>query len=344
MGKMTRRDFVPLLGTAIAGGALLSFSKSSERYFVRPIKYKTPKRLAAGDTIGLCAPAGAVKSEEEIKEFEAILRRLGFKTKRAKNISNRYGYLGGTDAERAEDFMSLIEDEDVNAIFFVRGGWGCARLLPLIDFNAIRENPKIIMGFSDITTLLLAITEKSRMITFHGPSGNSTWNNYSVDYIKNLLMEGMTFTYSNKASDAPIKTYTSGKAYGELFGGNLTVLTSLLGSSYLPPWGGKILFLEDVKEEPYSIDRMLMQLKLNGVFENVKGVILGNFRKCVAEEPERSFTLEEVFEQYFKNLDIPVFYGAQVGHTLNKFTLPVGAEVMMDADEGTIQLMRSAVH
>jgi muramoyltetrapeptide carboxypeptidase len=199
------------------------------------------------------------------------------------------------------------------------------------------------MGFSDVTTLLNAITKKTKLITFHGPSGNSTWNEYSVDYFRRLLMDKMVFTFQNKPGDSDIHVYQKGKTFGDLMGGNLTVLTSLIGSGYLPDWKEKILFLEDVSEEPYSIDRMLMQLKLNGAFDQVKGIVLGNFRKCTAEDPNRSFTLEEVFDQYFSSMDIPVFSGAQIGHTLNKFTIPVGAYAQMDAEEGTIRILYPAV-
>lgn len=343
MKKMSRRDFVPLLGTVLVGGALLSFTKKSNYLIEKSREFIPPPSLRLGDIVGICAPAGNIRRPSEVVDFQKIILEMGFETKVGKNIKNKHGYLAGTDKERADDFMSMINDESVKAIFFLRGGWGCARLLPLLDFDAIKSNPKIIMGFSDITTLLNAITEKTKIITFHGPSGNSTWNDYSVNYIKQLLVERMVFSYENKPGDSEIWTYSKGIAVGELVGGNLSVLTSLIGSEYLPSWKNKILFLEDIAEEPYSIDRMLMQLKLNGVFRQVKGVILGNFRKCFAEEPDRSFTLEEVFDQYFSSLNIPVFYGAQIGHVVNKVTVPVGAQVRMDADKGIISLLHPAV-
>lgn len=341
---MSRRDFVPLLGTVLAGGALLSFAKQPELLIELPQKFNPPPALKEGDIVGICAPAGAVKSSTEVADFEKVIQSLGFKTKASENIQKKYGYLAGTDEQRADDFMSLIEDTDVKAIFFVRGGWGCARLLPLLDFDIIKANPKIIMGFSDVTTLLNAITAKTKIITFHGPSGNSSWNKYSIDHIKHLLVDKLVFNYKNKPGDSKIRVYKKGYAMGELVGGNLSVITSLIGSGYLPDWDGKILFLEDVAEEPYSIDRMLMQLKLNGAFDKVNGIVLGNFRKCIAEDPNRTFTLEEVFDQYFSSMNIPVFYGAQIGHTVNKFTIPVGGLVRIDADNGLIQLMSPAVY
>lgn len=304
-----------------------------------------PKRLVRGDKIGICAPAGPIHSIEEVHEFIDILKNLGFNVKVGKNVVGHYGYFSATDQERAQEFMELVEDDDVQAIFSIRGGWGCARMLKYLDFDVIKNNPKVIMGFSDLTTLLNAISHKTGLVTFHGPSGNSTWNDYSISYIKRLLMDAQAVSYKNKAViDATIITLASGKGSGTLFGGNLSVLASLIGSEYLPDWKGKILFLEDVNEEPYRIDRMLTQLELAGVFSNVSGIILGGFRECVPEVPERSFTLEEVFHQHFSNLKIPVYYGAQIGHIGNKYTVPVGMNVHIDADKGTIVLDHPAVH
>ena len=199
------------------------------------------------------------------------------------------------------------------------------------------------MGFSDISTLLNAITTKTGLVTFHGPGGNSSWNEYSIQYIQNLLSNAEAIDYINTSLDSPIITYQPGIASGELFGGNLSVICSLIGTDTLPNWKNKILFLEDVAEEPYRIDRMLTQLKQSGVFDKISGLILGNFRKCIAEEPERSFSLEEVFEQHFSNVNFPVFFGAKIGHTKHKFTVPIGIEVEMNANKGTFKLKKSAV-
>jgi len=341
MTKISRRSFIPIIGTAVIGASCLSIQEP--KFFSEERSKILPPKLKSGDTIGVSAPAGGIKSQSELDDFRKVLKELGFKVKFSKNCQKKFGYFSGTDEERASDFMDLMQDEEVNGIFFLRGGWGCARILSLLDFDSIKKHPKVIMGFSDITTLLNAITTKTGLVTFHGPGGNSTWNAYSVDYIKHLLINGESIKYSNISSDSKISTYSSGTATGELFGGNLSVLCSLIGTDFLPDWKNKILFLEDVREEPYSIDRMLTQLKLAGVFKDVNGIILGNFRKCTAEEPDRSFTLEEVFEQHFSALSIPVFYGAQIGHVRNKFTVPVGVEVEMNADEGRFNLLQPAV-
>ena len=339
MSPISRRKFIPLIGTAIVGAASLSFDKSRHE---PPIAF-VPKRLKKGDTIGIAASAGPIEDRKEVQEFQDILHSLGYKTKLGKNVYSQHGYFSATDGERASEFMELISDHEVKGIFFIRGGWGCARILDLLDYVEIQKHPKVIMGFSDITALLNAISHKTGLATFHGPGGNSTWNDYSVDYIQRLLQNGEKVVFQNSSSDEKIITYTSGTSEGVCFGGNLSVLCGMMGSNYVPYWKEKILFLEDVGEEPYRIDRMLTQLKLAGVFNQISGLVLGNFRKCDPEEPERSFTLEEVFEQHFSDAGFPVFYGAQIGHVRNKFTIPVGVRVKMNADRGTIELLESGV-
>ncbi|MFT5858567.1 MAG: muramoyltetrapeptide carboxypeptidase [Flavobacteriaceae bacterium] len=340
---MNRRTFIPLFGTALIGASCLSVNSDvANDLIARGIIL--PKRLKRGDTIGIAAPAGPIRERSEVDKFESVLHTMGFKTKVAAHTYSQFGFLSAPDETRAKEFMELIEDESVKGIFFIRGGWGCARLLPLLNFDTIKINPKVIMGFSDITTLLNAITAKTGIVTFHGPSGNSSWNDYSIRYLKDVLINAKSVSYANiKGEDHSIETYASGTATGDLYGGNLSVLCGLIGSDYLPDWKNKILFLEDVMEEPYRVDRMLTHLSLAGVFEKVSGIVLGNFRKCNAEEPDRSFSLEEVFKQHFDNAEIPVFYGAQIGHVRNKFTVPVGVRVTMDADLGTIELTEPSV-
>jgi muramoyltetrapeptide carboxypeptidase len=341
MNEISRRSFVPLLGTALVGASCLSLDKKT---FDVPNDLILPKRLKHGDTIGVCAPAGCIKDASEIDDFTLVLKGLGFKVKIGNNVPNQYGYFSADDESRAKEFMDFVIDPNVHGIFTIRGGWGCARILDYLDFEAIKDNPKVIMGFSDFTTLLNAISSKTGLVTFHGPGGNSSWNEYTVGYIKNLIYKGEVVKYNNVPGiDSEIVTYSSGKATGKLYGGNLSVLCNLIGSNYLPDWKDKILVLEDVKEEPYRIDRMLTQLVLSGIIGDVNGIVLGNFRKCFAEEPDRSFTLEEVFHHHFATLDIPVYYGAQIGHTKNKFTVPIGMDVEIDADQGTIALLHPAV-
>lgn len=341
MNKISRRSFVPMLGTVLVGASCLSAESIKS---LTPENIILPKRLSEGDTIGICAPAGPIRDNVEIKEFTAIIQNLGFKVKLGANVTGQLGYFSASDENRAKELMSLITDPEINGIFTIRGGWGCARIVDLLDYDLIKANPKVIMGFSDLTTLLNAISSRTGLVTFHGPNGNSTWNDYSVKYIQELLIDGKKFEYQNSSSmDQKIKVYSKGTAIGPLYGGNLSVLSGLTGSEFLPDWKGKILFIEDVNEEPYRIDRMLTQLKLAGIFDQVAGIILGGFRKCVPEEPDRSFTLDEVFEQHFNGLSIPVYSGAQIGHLRNKYTVPIGLDVKMNADNGSIELLTPAV-
>ncbi len=343
MEKISRRSFVPMLGTMFIGASCLAFDNDVLSHV--PEGIILPKRLKYGDKIGICAPAGPIRGVGEVHAFTEILKGLGFRVKLGKNVAGQFGYFSADDQSRADEFMELVTDEEVQGIFSIRGGWGCARMLPYLDFNAIRQNPKVILGFSDVTTLLNAISSKTGLVTFHGPSGNSSWNDYSIRYVRETVMQAKTVEYRNDHStDAPILSIVPGKCSGYLYGGNLSVISSLVGSEFLPDWKGKVLFLEDVHEEPYRIDRMLTQLDLAGILDEVSGVVLGGFRGCEAEEPDRSFTLEEVFQYHFSKRSYPVYYGAQIGHISNKFTVPVGQEVEMDADAGTIRLSYPAVY
>lgn len=337
---MNRRRFIPLLGSAIVGASTLSFNIDKDKKFIADNFSIVPPKLNKGDLIGICAPAGASKSSSEAIDFKATLEKLGYRVKLGANLNSRNGYFSATDESRAKEFMDFIENAEVNAIFFLRGGWGCQRILPYLDFNAIANNPKIIMGFSDITSLLTAISIKTNLVTFHGPNGNSTWGEYSMNYFRQVLSEPKRVVFNDNA----FKTYSKGSATGQIIGGNLSVLVGLIGTEYEPEWSNKILFLEDVKEEPYRIDRMLTQLDQAGVFNGINGIVLGEFRKCVPEEPEFSFTLDEVFNQHFEKLPIPVYAGARIGHIRDKYIVPVGCMVKMDADKGAFEMLNTAVH
>jgi len=338
MKKFTRREFLPLVGLAAIGTSCISATSVKNS----PTKL-FPQKLVEGDTIGIAAPSGGVKDRSEVDDFVRFLRNKGFNVKLGKNAYHRVGYFSAEDHSRAQEFMELIQDPEVRAIFTTRGGWGAARILEHLDFEMIKLNPKIILGFSDLSSLLNAISSKTGLVTFHGPNGYSTWNDYSWQYIEDLLLDGETKLFENSTNDQQIVTYSKGITEGDFYGGNLSVLTGILGSNYLPDWRDKILFLEEIKEEPYRIDRMLTQLKLNGVFDEINGLVLGSFRKCLAEEPEYSFTLEEVFQQHFSSAKFPVFHGAQIGHIRNKFTVPIGSRVQIDASKGTIQILQAAV-
>ncbi|MCF7798069.1 MAG: LD-carboxypeptidase [Lentisphaeria bacterium] len=343
-----RRHF--LQTTLLSGLALtVPFRLQGQLFGKKVIR---PPRLKPGDTVGLINPAGATFYPDDVVQTEEILAALGLKAKRGKHLLDRYGYLAGTDAARAADMNTFYADDSVNALLAVRGGWGCNRILPLLDYDLIKRHPKIIMGYSDITSLLIAIYAKTGVVTFHGPVGISTWNEYSTDFVKQILFDGKMVTMENPRkigdnltqTDDRILTITPGTTKGRLVGGNLSVLTAMLGSDYLPDWKNAILFLEEVGEDIYRVDRMLTQLKLAGVLDQISGFVFGKCSNCDPGEGYGSLTLVDLFNDIIKPLGIPAYYGAMIGHISDKFTVPVGVEVEMDAGKGTLKMLEPAVN
>ncbi|MEX1002348.1 MAG: LD-carboxypeptidase [Crocinitomicaceae bacterium] len=318
---MNRRKFIARTSALAAGSYLLSSFENQE--LSEPIL--KPKGLIKGQTIGLTAPAGSIWNKYHITKIQQILGDLGFLTKVGPTNYEQKGYLAGSDEMRAKEFMEMVEDDSIHGILTMRGGWGCSRMLDLLDFDIIAKHPKVIMGFSDITSLINAIYLKTGLFTFHGPCGYSSWDDFTTNEVIKATVLGHPYEMKNPSDSEEVqKVWSSGKAQGRLVGGNLTVISSMIGTSYEPNWSKKILFLEEIKEEPYRVDRMLWQLKQAGVFKKINGLVLGSFRKCEPEEPEKSFTLEEVFEQHFSAVPFPVFQGASFGHIGPKFTLPIG--------------------
>lgn len=340
----SRRNFLRSTGLIAVTGLLLPNTVLANVTLVSQKAKLKPPALKPGDTIAITSPAGAVWDAAQVETFSTILKGFGFKVVLGKTLSEKFGYFAGTDELRATELNAFFADSDIKGIFCMKGGWGCARLLDKLDFKLIEKNPKVLIGFSDITTLLIAITAKTGLVTFHGPVGNSGWNTWTSNVFKQVVMSSVIpSTFINPITDDPIVTINSGTASGALVGGNLTVLTSLMGTTYVPDWKGKILFLEEVKEEPYSIDRMLTQLKLCGVLDVIAGFVFGKCAKCLAEEPQKAFTFHEVILQHIKPLGIPAFYGAMIGHIENKLTIPLGITATMDADKGTINLEEGSV-
>lgn len=333
-----RRKFLKLLGLTVLATQLPVLAKSN----VSPQPILKPQRLKVGDSVGLISPASSV-DREDIEFFTETLAQLGLKVKLGVHILDQYGYLAGKDADRAADVNAMFADSSVQALLTMRGGWGCNRILPLLDYELIRRNPKILMGYSDITSLLLAIYAHSGVVTFHGPVGISTWNQFSVGYVQRILFNGELMTLRN-SPNTPVGTITPGKARGRLVGGNLSVLAAMVGSSYLPDWNQTILFVEETGEDVYRVDRLLTQLKLAGILEQLAGFIFAQCTKCSAGEGnEPSLTLQQVLSDYIKPLGIPAWYGSMIGHIPDKFTVPVGVEVEINAGQGTIQMLESAV-
>lgn len=343
-----RRQILQLLGMSAMSLSVFKPSMLTGSTNASSIK---PARLKPGDTIGLVSPSGITRSHDKLKIIEEVLDALDLKIKVDKRAMDRHGYLAGTDNDRAAAINDAFADPEIDAILTFIGGWGCARLLPMLDYSMIQKNPKIIMGFSDITALLIAIYARTGLTTFHGPSGRSAWNTFTVDYVKRLLFEAEAIKYENPNDTGDnltqvrdrIQTITPGKVQGKLVGGNLTVLSAIIGSQYLPDWNGHILFLEDVGEGVYRIDRMMTQLKLAGVLDNISGFVFGKCSDCEPDSGYSSFTLEEVLAHHIKPLGIPAYQGAMIGHISDKFTIPLGVSAELDANEGTIALLEAAV-
>lgn len=342
---MTRRTLLQGAGSA----AILSFMGAGDQR--KDVTRKKPARLKPGDTVGLVNPAGATFVRSDIDVVEESLAALGLKTVRAAHLLDRYGYLAGPDAARADDITTMFRDDGVDGIVAVRGGWGCNRILPLLDYDLIAGHPKVLMGYSDITSLLVALYARAGLVTFHGPVGTSTWNSFSVNHVKALLFDGVAETLCNPTDKgdnlAPTRdrvvTIHGGKARGRLVGGNLSVLSSMIGSSFLPPWEETILFLEETDEPVYRIDRMLTQLNLAGVLSAIKGFVFGKCTNCTPGEGYGSLTFEDVLADHIAPLGIPAWYGAMIGHIEDKFTIPVGVTAEIDADAGCIHLLEPAV-
>ena len=336
---MKRRGFIKKSSLLAVGSVALSsfnYSNQSTRIF--------PKGLKKGDLIALTAPAGAIFNAKYISKIETRLIGLGFKVLKGKTLYQQNGFLAGTDEFRTQELHTLFKDKSVKAIIAMRGGWGCSRLLDKLDFELIKRNPKILMGYSDITSLLIAIQEKTGLITYHGPVGYSSWKEFSTFNVFKTLVDGKPFVMKNPPThSSDLATLTKGKTQGQLTGGNLTVIASMIGTNHEPNWSNKILFLEETGEEPYRIDRLLWQLKQAQVFNQIRGLVIGAFTKCDPEEPERSFSLAEVLNQHFKNTNFPVYKSAVIGHIVPKFTLPIGVNVEMDADNFTIRTLEYSI-
>jgi muramoyltetrapeptide carboxypeptidase len=351
---MRRRNFLKT-GAVISAYPFTSYL-AAERTKPPELKLEKikPPRLKKGDTLGIIAP-GSFIDESELEESVENLEDLGFKTYYTGNILERYGYLAGTDKQRVEDINHMFGNEQVAGIVCARGGWGCNRILPDIDYELIKNNPKVLVGYSDITSLLFGIYSRTGLVTFHGPVGISTFNDFSVGYLEKMIMDDTTGLELlpaeenlEKENDAyKIYTLSKGKAEGELIGGNLSIAASLVGTPYDVDYSNKLLYLEDIGEEPYRIDRMLTELILAGKLDKVNGIILGVFVDCEVKKNKPSFseslTLKEVFIDRLAGLGVPVIYGMPFGHISSKFTLPFGSRAELDTEKQKIKMLESSV-
>ena len=296
------------------------------------------KKIPKGSKIGVIAPAFQ-PDPEKLKNGINYLQSINYTVVRGKSLEAKYGYLAGDDQLRVDDIHKMFSDPNISAIICARGGWGCLRLLDMLDYDLIKTNPKAFIGYSDISTLQLAFWSQIQMPSLSGPMVAVEMSRTMESFTENLLWAQINNTESSYVlqydSDVT-KTWNDGKAEGTLLGGCLSMVAHLLGTPYSPDYSGCILFLEDVGEEPYRIDRYLAQLKQAGIFDKINGLILGNFIEPDINIQKNSFTIKEVLGQYFNNANYPVLYNFPYGHGDIKFTMPVGTNATIDTKKNTI--------
>jgi len=347
---MKRRNFIKSIGLASASLPLMSFSESDKKN--KEQKLIKPKALKKGDTIGLITPGSFIDDESLQKAIDNV-KSLGFNVKLSKNIRKKRGYTAGTKQERIDDLHTMFADESIDGIWAARGGYGCSGLLPLIDFDLIKKNPKVFIGYSDITVLHLSIFKKTGLVTFHGPVASSTFTDYAKKYFLDMITSSAIppKVYPSKKNDEigkgslffKSKVYNKGEAEGRLIGGNLSLVSAMLGTEWEIDFKDKLLFLEDIGEAPYKVDRMLIQLDQCENFNESKGILFGVFEDCKKPKTEPSLELNEMFADNMKDVNVPVSYGFSFGHIKDQFTMPYGIKARMNAEERSLEFLEGAV-
>jgi muramoyltetrapeptide carboxypeptidase len=327
-----------------------AFSAGASSAEAAPAKLTQPRVLKPGDTVGLISPSSYVSDPDELAFAQRFCEFFGLKWKMGKNVGQRFGYLAGTAQQRVDDMHSMFADPSIAGVFCIRGGYGSAQMLDKLDYELIRRNPKVFLGYSDITALHLALTQRAGLITFHGPVSLSHLTDWSQQHLRSTIFETKPIgSVTNPPESNPLRpghtlrTVRGGTARGQLAGGNLTLLTTTLGTPYEIDTTGKILLMEDVGEDIYRIDRMFTQLKLAGKLKAAVGIIIGECANCPPPNVSSAYSLGEVIDYLLGDLGIPVFFGLSFGHTIDQVTLPIGAMAAMDADRKTLTVEEAGV-
>lgn len=311
-----------------------------------------PPVLKPGQRVALVAPAGPLLDHDDLTRGEELCRALGFEPVLGANAGRRYGYLAGTDDERVADLNAALADPRVDAVWCLRGGYGLTRILDRVDFGALERRPKAVIGFSDVTALLLALHRETGVATFHGPMARAPLTPFSRDHFARVLTAvkpaGRLGRVAPPADvlvprQGRIVGLVPGAAEGRLIGGNLTLLQCLIGTRYFPDLDGAILFLEDVHEDLYAIDRMLAHLRMTGALGKVAGVLIGQFTEMKRSTEDGALGFDEVLATHLAPLRIPVAYGFPIGHVDDQWTLPVGIRARVDAGTGEVELLEPSV-
>lgn len=307
-----------------------------------------PKKLNKGDLIGIISPASAPDDLTRIEKGVRYLESLGYRTEVGKNASKYYGYLAGTDEERISDLHYMFSNKNINAIFCTRGGYGTPRLLDKINYKLIKKNPKIFVGYSDITALQMAFYKKCGLITFAGPMVAVDFygdvSRFTEEFFWKIITSNKKMGKINQPQNKSIKKYIKNSSEGIILGGNLALLTSIMGTEYFPSFKNKILMIEEVGETPYRLDRLLNQLKLSKVLKQANGILIGEFTDCnETDESKRTLTVDQVLENYLGDLNINVTVNFQHGHIKDSITVPFGIKIKINSTKETITYLEPAV-
>ncbi|EYE87747.1 peptidase S66 [Fervidicella metallireducens AeB] len=307
-----------------------------------------PYALKKGDTIGVVAPASPTKNILDVVEkAKTILEKQGFKVIIGESCYKQEGYLAGTDEIRAKDINQMFSDKNIRGIFCLRGGYGSPRILDRLDYDLIRKNPKVFLGYSDITAIHIALYRKCKLITFHGPMVASDmideFDEFSMKSYSKAVTVAEPIGIVKNPENIKIMSLVSGKAKGRIVGGNLSLIAATIGTPYEIDTNNKILFLEEIDEFTYSIDRMLTQLRLSGKLKDCLGIVIGDFKNCFPQYEGYDCTLMEVFKDIIAKEKKPTIYNLMAGHCKPKITIPLGAEAVIDADNCTLEIIEAAV-
>lgn len=311
-----------------------------------------PPRLAQGSRVALVAPAGPLLERDDLARAEELCRALGYRPVLGRNAYAKYGYLAGTDDERLDDLNWALTSRDVDAVWCIRGGFGMTRILDRVDYDGFGRSPRPVIGYSDITALLLALHHHTGVVTFHGPIARTAMPPFSRWHFDRVLTQvGSAGQLGRIAPPADVLvpqkdrlvTLAPGRAEGPLVGGNLTLLQTLIGTRHMPSLEGAILFLEDVGEDLYSVDRMLAHLRMAGALSKIAGVAIGRFTEMDRNSGDGALGYDEVLSTYFLPLGVPVAYGFPVGHIDDQWTVPVGVRARLDATSQDVWVTEAAV-
>ncbi len=293
------------------------------------------KRLGAGSRVALVAPAGIIRDPADIERARENAQSLGFIPLLGEHCAAACGYLAGTDQQRVHDLNSAIGSDDVDAVWFIRGGYGSMRLLPLINYAAFRANPRPLIGFSDITALHAALQRECGTVTFHGPTARGKLSPFSRDSLERALLQ-----HEDPCGVATLgRTLRPGRARGRLVGGNLALVTALIGTPYSFDFDGAILIIEDIGEQVYRVDRMMRQLLLAGALQQCAGLVAGDFRPPPGETELDGRTYDEVICEAAEEAGIPCLAGAPIGHIQKQWTVPLGAMAELDTNARSLHVV-----